>query len=41
MKRFILTEEDKNDVMKNYFGEFDQKFYDFLIQMEIKESAKK
>lgn len=30
MKRFVLTEEDKKDVIKNYFGEFNQKFYDFL-----------
>lgn len=30
MGRFILTEEDKKEVMKNYFGEFNQKFYDFL-----------
>lgn len=30
MIRFILTEEDKKEVMNNYFGEFNQKFYDFL-----------
>ena len=30
MGRFILTEEDKKEVMNNYFGEFNQKFYDFL-----------
>jgi hypothetical protein len=30
MTRLIITEEDKKEVMKNYFGEFDQKFYDFL-----------
>lgn len=30
MRRFILTEEDKKEVMNNYFGEFNQKFYDFL-----------
>ena len=30
MIRFILTEDDKKEVMNNYFGEFNQKFYDFL-----------
>lgn len=30
MGRFILTEEDKKNVINNYFGEFNQKFYDFL-----------
>ena len=30
MKRLILTEEDKKEVMNNYFGEFNHKFYDFL-----------
>ena len=30
MVRFILTEDDKKEVMSNYFGEFNQKFYDFL-----------
>jgi hypothetical protein len=30
MKRFILTEEDKKEVINNYFGDFNQKFYDFL-----------
>lgn len=30
MVRFILTEEDKKEVMNNYFGDFNQKFYDFL-----------
>lgn len=30
MVRFILTEDDKKEVMNNYFGNFYQKFYDFL-----------
>jgi hypothetical protein len=30
MIKFILTEEDRKEVMNNYFGEFNQKFYDFL-----------
>ena len=30
MGRFILTEEDNKEVMNNDFGEFNQKFYDFL-----------
>lgn len=30
MKSFILTEDDKKEVMSNYFGEFNQKFYNFL-----------
>jgi len=30
MVKFVLTEDDKKEVMSNYFGEFNQKFYDFL-----------
>ena len=30
MKRFILTEEDKNDIKLQYQGSIDKKFYDFL-----------
>ena len=29
MGRLVLTEDDKKEVMSNYFGEFNQKFYDF------------
>lgn len=29
-KIFILTEEDKKEVLNNYFGEPSRKFYDFL-----------
>ena len=37
MKRFVLTEEDKKDVMKNYFGEqvFSIKAMFFFIPTKI------
>lgn len=30
MTRLVLTEDEKKEVLSNYFGEFNQKFYDFL-----------